>query len=40
MSPEALKYNIYSMKNDIWSIGIMAYEMLHGDTPWKCSTEK
>ena len=25
MSPEALKNNIYSMKNDIWSIGIMAF---------------
>jgi serine/threonine-protein kinase ULK/ATG1 len=25
MSPEALKRNIYSLKNDIWSIGIMAY---------------
>ena len=34
MSPEALKKNIYSLKNDIWSIGIMAYELLHGTTPW------
>lgn len=34
MSPEALKKNIYSIKNDIWSIGIMAFEMLHGETPW------
>lgn len=40
MSPEALKNNIYSMKNDIWSIGIMAYQLLHGDTPWQCKTEK
>lgn len=30
MSPEALKRNIYSIKNDIWSIGIMFYELLHG----------
>lgn len=30
MSPEALKKNIYSTKNDIWSIGIMLYELLHG----------
>lgn len=34
MSPQALKKNIYSIKNDIWSIGIMAFEMLHGETPW------
>jgi serine/threonine-protein kinase ULK/ATG1 len=40
MSPEALKKNIYSIKNDIWSIGIMAFEMLHGETPWECRTEK
>jgi serine/threonine-protein kinase ULK2 len=39
MSPEALKKNIYSIKNDIWSIGIMIYEMLHGETPWECRTE-
>ena len=30
MSPEALKKNIYSLKNDIWSIGVMAFELLHG----------
>lgn len=40
MSPEALKKNIYSLKNDIWSIGIMTYELLHGTTPWECRTEK
>ena len=28
------------MKNDIWSIGIMAYQLLHGDTPWQCKTQK
>lgn len=39
MSPEALKRNIYSVKNDIWSIGIMIFEMLHGETPWECRTE-
>jgi serine/threonine protein kinase len=39
MSPEALKRNIYSIKNDIWSIGIMIYELLHGETPWECKTE-
>lgn len=40
MSPEALKRNVYSVKNDIWSIGIMLYELLHGETPWECKTEK
>lgn len=40
MSPEALKKNMYSIKNDIWSIGIMLYELLHGETPWNCRTEK
>jgi serine/threonine-protein kinase ULK2 len=40
MSPEALKKNIYSVKNDIWSIGIMIFELLHGETPWECKTEK
>jgi serine/threonine-protein kinase ULK/ATG1 len=39
MSPEALKKNIYSIKNDIWSIGIIVYELLHGETPWECKTE-
>lgn len=40
MSPEALKKNMYSIKNDIWSIGIMIFELLHGETPWECRTEK
>lgn len=40
MSPEALKKNIYSVKNDIWSIGVLLYELLHGETPWECKTEK
>lgn len=40
MSPEALKKNIYSIKNDIWSIGVMIFELLHGETPWECQTEK
>ena len=39
MSPEALKRNIYTVKNDIWSVGIMLYELLHGETPWECRTE-
>lgn len=39
MSPQALGCNIYSQKNDIWSLGIMFYEILHGTTPWQnCKT--
>lgn len=35
MAPEALKKNEYTHKSDIWSIGIIVYEMLIGDNPWK-----
>ena len=38
MSPEALQNNIYTVKNDIWSIGVIIYEMLHGKAPWACSS--
>ncbi|XP_051912251.1 serine/threonine-protein kinase atg1-like [Hippocampus zosterae] len=40
MSPESLKRNVYSTKNDIWSMGIILYEMLYGKTPWDCRSEK
>lgn len=40
MSPEALQGNIYTIKNDIWSVGVILYEMLHGKAPWTCSNEK
>lgn len=40
MSPEALQGNIYTVKNDVWSIGVIFYEMLHGRAPWKCSSEQ
>lgn len=39
MSPEALQNNVYTIKNDIWSIGVILYEILHGKAPWKCSSE-
>ena len=38
MSPEALQGNIYTVKNDIWSIGVILYEILHGKAPWNCTT--
>jgi serine/threonine protein kinase len=39
MSPEALNSNIYTIKNDVWSVGVILYEILHGKVPWTCSTE-
>jgi serine/threonine protein kinase len=35
MPPESLKFNRYSFKSDVWSMGIMAYELVYGDAPWK-----
>lgn len=35
MPPEALKFNRYSFKSDVWSFGIIAFEMVYGHLPWK-----
>ena len=34
MPPEIVNEKIYTEKVDIWCIGIMFYEMLHGKTPF------
>jgi serine/threonine protein kinase len=34
MSPQILKKNKYSYKCDIWSLGIMTYEMVVGELPF------
>lgn len=34
MSLEVLKCEAYSSKCDIWALGFIFYEMLHGRTPW------
>lgn len=34
MSPQLLKKTKYTNKSDLWSIGLIYYEMLHGRTPW------
>lgn len=35
MSPESYRENQYSSKSDIWAIGIILYEMLVGETPYR-----
>lgn len=35
MSPESYRDNHYSAKSDVWSMGIILYEMLVGETPDK-----
>ena len=30
MSPEGLIHNVYGPKTDIWSFGVLIYELLHG----------
>jgi serine/threonine protein kinase len=39
MSPQILKRTKYTSKSDLWSIGLIYYEMLHGKTPWPASNE-
>lgn len=36
MSPQIIWKKYYTSKADIWSIGIIFYEMLFGYTPWAC----
>lgn len=35
MAPEILNYNKYTDKADLWSIGVILYEMLTGKTPYE-----
>ena len=37
MAPEIIKYKKYNNKSDLWSVGIIMYEMLFGCTPFKSS---
>jgi len=39
MSPQLLKGIRYTSKSDLWSIGLIYYEMLHGCTPWPANNE-
>jgi len=39
MSPQILKSEPYTSKCDIWALGFIFYEMLHGKTPWTARSE-
>ncbi len=40
MSPQILLRENYTEKSDIWSLGIIYYEVLCGKAPWTARTEK
>ena len=38
MSPQVFEETKFSSKCDIWSLGILLYELLYGNTPWYASS--
>ncbi|CAD8148025.1 unnamed protein product [Paramecium octaurelia] len=40
MSPETLIKSQYTSKTDIWSLGVVFYELLYGKPPWVAQTEQ
>lgn len=39
MAPQILERTPYTTKCDIWSIGVIFYEMIHNTPPWKAKDE-
>ena len=40
MAPEIVNKRDYTYKSDLWSVGIIMYEMLHGYTPFNVTNFK
>lgn len=40
MSPQALIEGKFSLKNDIWAVGIMYYQLLYGHIPWQANSKE
>lgn len=38
MAPEMLFQNCYDFRVDVWALGVLLYELLHGQAPFKGSS--
>jgi serine/threonine protein kinase len=36
MAPQILNCQPYSIKCDVWSLGVLVYKCLYGIQPWNC----
>lgn len=39
MAPEVLEHREYNYKADIWSLGVITFELLTGDPPFNASSK-